>query len=152
MLVLFDHSQWHKLFFKNPSVQRMWTHRADSSVWTTFRYRHNSLYLQTTGRRKLYDAFTKGSQSIYQRLKQIKENTSIKVKHVNLHSCWSSSLLSRTTDISSVRWVFLPLSFRTPETFCPLSTDTSRTSSQGRTHKLKHIRIKSCSSSAWKNV
>lgn len=49
----------------------------------------------------------------------------------------STSILSRTTEICSIRTSFLPLSLRTPDTFWPFSTHTSRTSSHGRTHRLK---------------
>lgn len=62
--------------------------------------------------------------------------------YTNLRWCCSSSVLSRITEICSARTSFLPLSLRTPDTFCPFITDTSRTSFQGRTHRLEHTNIK----------
>lgn len=50
----------------------------------------------------------------------------------------SSSLLSKMTDISSARTSLFFPSFRTPEIFCPFSTDTSKILVQGRTHRLNH--------------
>lgn len=58
--------------------------------------------------------------------------------YLHLFCRCSSSLLSKITDISSIRTSFFFPSFRTPEIFCPFSTVTSRISVQGRIQRLNH--------------
>lgn len=102
------------------------THSLGSSDWTTRRYRHNSLYLHT--------ATTVWMMATFEFLNSTEEC----IFCLYLFCCCSTSVLSKTTDICSTKTSFLPFSFRKPDTFCPFSTDTSRTSSHGRTLSLQH--------------
>lgn len=105
------------------------THKADSAVWTTLRYRHSSLYLQTSQSKGLVlEAAGRAKRGV------------VKLFLWNLFCRCSSSLLRKMTVNSSVSTSFFFPSLRTPETFWPFSTVTSRMSSQGRTHRLKHTR------------
>lgn len=106
----------------------MYTHNAASADWTTRRYRHNSLYLQVAQTRPglVIKALVKANVEACERF------------YLDLFCRCSSSLLSKITDIFSVRTSFFFPSFRTPEIFCPFSTVTSKISVQGRIQRLNH--------------